>query len=63
MSNKSEVKITAMELRRDFGEVVDGVIAGVPHVITRHGRPVMVLISARDYDQLKQAANKVESGE
>lgn len=54
MSNKQEVTVTAMELRRDFGEIVDAVIAGVPHVVTRHGRPVMVLIPARDYEGLQQ---------
>ncbi len=53
-SDKIEIEVSAAGLRRDFGEVIDAVMAGTPHIITRYRRPAVVIISARDYELLKQ---------
>lgn len=50
---KEEVARTTMLAARDgLGELVEKAIGGEPQVITRYGRDVVVVLSAKRYDEL-----------
>lgn len=43
-------KVTAAEAKQKFGQVMDNAQLG-PVQITKHGRPLAVVISAHEYEQ------------
>ena len=43
-------KVTAAEAKQKFGQVMDNAQRG-PVQITKHGRPLAVVISAHEYEQ------------
>lgn len=45
-------KVSAMDVRKDFGELVDEVLAGDVVFVTRHDRAVLVMVSPRTYNEL-----------
>ena len=44
------------EAKKRLSEVVDRAVTEGAQVITKHGRPVVVVISAREYEKLTHAA-------
>ncbi len=40
------------EAKGRFSTVVDAALAGTPQLVTRRGKPAVVVISAADYDRL-----------
>jgi len=44
--------IAAKEAKNNFGEMMD-TVQREPVTIEKHGRPVAVIMSARDYEQIK----------
>lgn len=49
-------EIAADEVRSQLGELTDRVLSGERIVITRHGRPVVGLVSIDDVKRLQDAA-------
>lgn len=45
------------EVRDKLSEIVDQVAEGVEWTITRHGRPVAVILSIEDYESLLETVN------
>jgi prevent-host-death family protein len=48
--------ITASDARNNMGDLLDRAIAGDRVVITRHGKRIAALVSARDLEKLEGAA-------
>ena len=48
-------EITALALRQRFGEVLDAVrYRKEPYLVTRHGRPLIVLVDVEAYQALEE---------
>ena len=49
------------DAKNRFSEVVDAAMTGEPQVVTRRGKPAVVVLSNQDYDRVKSAlAKKVD---
>ena len=44
------------EAKNRFSAVVDAALAGVPQLVTRHGRPVVVVLAVEEYERLRHLA-------
>lgn len=53
---------TAAEVSRNFGRWQDQALAG-PVVVTHHGRPRVVVVSAQQYDLMAEASGEPAEGE
>ena len=40
--------------KNEFSAVVDAALAGDPQQVTRHGKPAMVVLAAREYERLRK---------
>lgn len=49
----TDPRITMLDARDRFTEVVDKAMSGEPQVITRYGRDSVVVIGMRDYERLR----------
>ncbi|MFD2816953.1 type II toxin-antitoxin system Phd/YefM family antitoxin [Paracoccus aerius] len=47
---------TLQDAKNRFSAVVDAALAGQPQQVTRRGKPAVVVLSAADYDRMRQAA-------
>lgn len=47
---------TLQEAKNRFSAVVDAAMAGQPQQVTRRGKPAVVVLSAAEYDRMRQAA-------
>ena len=47
---------TLQDAKNRFSAVVDAALAGQPQQVTRRGKPAVVVLSATDYDRMRQAA-------
>lgn len=53
----SETKIiSVMDVRRDLGEIVDEALSGDVFVVERHGRPVIVMMGPRKWEEMQRKA-------
>jgi prevent-host-death family protein len=50
------LEVTASDAARQFGDLMNRIIAGERVIITRHGKPLAALITARDLARLDSAA-------
>lgn len=44
------------DAKNKFSAVVDAALAGQPQEVSRRGKPAVVVVSARDYQELKDQA-------
>jgi antitoxin Phd len=49
---------TIQDAKNRFSAVVEAELAGVPHEVTRRGRPAVVVIAAEDYARLNETAGQ-----
>jgi antitoxin Phd len=47
---------TLQDAKNRFSAVVDAAMAGQPQQVTRRGKPAVVVLSASEYDRMRQAA-------
>ncbi|WP_295045371.1 type II toxin-antitoxin system Phd/YefM family antitoxin [uncultured Paracoccus sp.] len=47
---------TLQDAKNRFSAVVDAALAGQPQQVTRRGKPAVVVLSAAEYDRMRQAA-------
>jgi prevent-host-death family protein len=47
--------VASSQLRQNSGELMDAVLTGQTVVVTRHGRPAMVLLPVKEYEALMNA--------
>lgn len=40
--------------KNKFSAVVDAALAGAPQEVTRHGKPAVVVLAAREYERLRK---------
>jgi prevent-host-death family protein len=52
VTKATETEVSATRAQNEFGRLLDRAISGERVVITRHGRPAAVLLSAIDYGRL-----------
>ncbi len=50
--------ISANEASRNFGNVIDGALRGEDYVITRYGKPKVVVVDFVRYKELEEAAER-----
>lgn len=48
------------EAKNRFSEVVDEALARGPQTVTRHGREVVVIVSAEEYRRMKQPISNLQ---
>jgi prevent-host-death family protein len=54
--------ISAFEARRQFGKVLDGVVAkGDEVIVERHGNPVAVVVSIEEYQQMRRQRDEARA--
>ena len=53
---------TLKDAKNKVGTVVTGAIKGMPQHITDGGKPLVVVMSAREYDRLKRSRKQLTSG-
>ena len=46
--------MSLQEAKNRFSRVVDAAFAGTPQLVTRHGKPVVVVIAASEYERLRR---------
>lgn len=46
---------TLQDAKNRFSAVVDAAMAGQPQRVTRRGKPAVVVLSAAEYDRMRQA--------
>ncbi|MBL6932232.1 MAG: type II toxin-antitoxin system prevent-host-death family antitoxin [Rhodospirillales bacterium] len=54
--------MTANDAKKHFGELLD-TARREPVSVQKHGRPVAVMLSAEDYEDLKAGINPAQSGD
>jgi prevent-host-death family protein len=47
--------VASSQLRQNSGELMDAVLTGQTVVVTRHGRPAMLLLPVKEYEALMNA--------
>ncbi len=47
---------TLQDAKNRFSAVVDAALAGQPQQVTRRGKPAVVVLSAAEYDRMRQAS-------
>jgi prevent-host-death family protein len=60
MQNKT---MTSEQARKVWGELIDTVLGGVTVTVTRHNRPVAVVISAAMWDQILADYERLDDAE
>lgn len=49
---------TLQDAKNRFSAVVDAALAGQPQEVSRRGKPAVVVLSAAEYDRMRQAAQE-----
>lgn len=48
------MSVSLQEAKNSFSRVVEAAIGGKPQLVTRHGKPVVVVIAASEYERLRR---------
>jgi len=58
--NAQKTQWQLQEAKNRFSEVVDEALAHGPQTVTRHGREVVVIVSAEEYRRMKQPKGSLQ---